>query len=417
MRNFLHAISSVILLIVLGLGPEAQAAKVVGQVVKVDGHAFLIRSGSVVEISKGTYIQDFDEILTEDNAEIMLGDFSRRQLTMAGGGHIKWMNKLIELKRGYVWVQSLNPAEIFVIQTANTQSTISSGELVVSFDVSNLKSQVFALGGKALVKSLLAGAEYELKQGEFSIVHKDFEHGQPRVPTPVGMESMKKMKQLFTLAKPLGRYDDKTFLENQDKASRSLASQDDIQYEVPAAVNPKNFETPPVVAPKTKHHSDQHPVVAPVVIESHHQGHEVNPVKAQHKAIEAVENNVKENKTAGAPVPGEIQVIRKEVLPEKQPDAFKLEAHYNKELKEIKIEKDLRQKKNRPKPIPIKLRVFGQSAASDLRGPASVDSLHPSRASDPLLIKLKNQLKLSDERKNLINKLQGVQSSPGASEE
>ena len=454
MKNFSSAISSLLLLfslILLSLTqPAFAASKVVGQVIKVSGHAFLMRQGHVVEMNRGTYLQDFDEVLTEDGAEVMLGDFSRRQVTMAGGGHLKWMNQVLELKRGYVWAQSQNPSDPFIVQTATGQNKILKGEMVVSFDQATGKSQVLALSGTVTTASLLTGASYDLQQGQFTMAEQEENDGEPRTPTNIGFDSLKKMRNLFSLVHPLGRMDDKTFLPMSDSSDRAPASTDGEtttagQYQLPQAIRLDQLEKEKlqekVVVKKEKHvevkeiakheeqaakHDDKHEVKKEEVAESKYTPEEDLSI---HDPFQS--KPVKEVETATAPVPaadvaptlaeeakkivpGEIKVIKHEVLPEKKAEPFALDEAYKEAMIDVETHKRERLKHHKIVLPAPKVRFFGQAQAIKSqtsispRSPASQGGVVPDKSFEAV----KTQLRLTGERNALIDKLSTVTPAP-----
>jgi hypothetical protein len=80
----------------------------------VKGNVFAIHQGVTYKLNMGDYIEDFVEILTEENGQISFSDFHDHTYHVSGSGHIKVMNKITEIRSGSLWVQSDNRMEDFL---------------------------------------------------------------------------------------------------------------------------------------------------------------------------------------------------------------------------------------------------------------------------------------------------------------
>ncbi|MBT3982118.1 MAG: hypothetical protein HOE90_12240 [Bacteriovoracaceae bacterium] len=298
MRNLLSAIRNSALIILLLL-PTTLSAKVIGVVVAIKGNVFAMESGKAIQLSLGDEIKDFYDILTEDGSEITIRDYHDHEFHMTGGAHIKWLNKMIELKRGYVWVQSLNKSEKYVVQTSNSESSFYHGEFILSFDHVSGKSQILGLGGQITFSNLLEKhLHYKLISGQFSFIDDHYEEGIPRKPTQVGFSSFQKIRALFSDVKPLTKLNKNTIARNG--------------HALPM--------TPPV-ASKKSHEAKRMP--------------------------------------ASVASGGEIIFVEKEPLPEKKPGNFNLNKFYKSKLVEIRKKRLAKDPREYRKKSGVPVRVFG----------------------------------------------------------
>lgn len=194
---------------------------------KVSGGAFMTTpKGRTIPVQKGQHIYDFAQIRTTLGAQVSFNDYYDHQFHLSGAGSIKFMNKAIELRRGYLWFQALGDHNHgFHVQTANAQVGLSSGEGILSFDPNSDKTQFLSLKGGFVFGNLLdAQLNVRVQSGQFSFVDLDYQEGVPRVPTPVGQESFSKIVGLFDQVKPMdgtreaSRYQ---FVAQDDKSGRT----------------------------------------------------------------------------------------------------------------------------------------------------------------------------------------------------
>lgn len=223
-------------LVFLGTSHLSLAQTPLAVVQKVSGGAFMTTSkGRTIPVQKGQHIYDLAEINTTLGAEVSFNDYYDHQYHLSGAGNIKFMNKVIELRRGYLWFQALGQNNHgFYLQTANAQMGLAPGEGVLSFDPAKDKSQLLSLKGGFVFGNLLdTQLNVRVRSGQFSFVDLDYQEGVPRSPTPVGQESFGKIVGLFQKVQPLdgtreaSRYEfvaQKSAQENKSRSSNRVSS-------------------------------------------------------------------------------------------------------------------------------------------------------------------------------------------------
>jgi len=120
----------------------------------VEGRAFAIKNDKISELKANDQIDDSSEIMVEENGQVSFMDFQDHKYHLSGGGNIKINKKVIELRNGYLWVQSFNEKDSYYIQTANSSAAYKKGEVILSFDNVSGKSQALALHGKIQFNNL-----------------------------------------------------------------------------------------------------------------------------------------------------------------------------------------------------------------------------------------------------------------------
>ena len=78
----------------------------IGVVDKVKGNVFAAQKNTMRRIRKGDKIYKYSEIITEEGAQISFSDHNDHKFHLAGSGHVRCFDKIMKLKRGYLWVQS-----------------------------------------------------------------------------------------------------------------------------------------------------------------------------------------------------------------------------------------------------------------------------------------------------------------------
>jgi len=178
----------------------------------IRGHAFLVQEGKTKQLRVGDFLNDFSEIITEEGAQVSFSDFYDHQYHLSGSGHVKILNKMIELVRGYFWVQSYRPTKIpFMVQTANSFVKYYDGEAIISFDSFSGKTQIMVVKGDFRIGNILHKERHfdvDVADGEFSFVDNEFDSGNPRKTTRVGYSSFQKVLTLFVDVKPLDKDND-----------------------------------------------------------------------------------------------------------------------------------------------------------------------------------------------------------------
>jgi hypothetical protein len=207
MKNLRLAIKSSLALLIIMTSAHA---KQVGRVLAVKGNVFAIHQGVTYKLNMGDYIEDFVEILTEENGQISFSDFHDHTYHVSGSGHIKVMNKITEIRSGSLWVQSDNRMEDFFIQSSNSNSIYRNGEFIVDYDSDKGKSELLVINGDVDFSNILEShLKYTVNAGQFSYVSQDYEDGLPRNPTNIGFKSFKTAMSPFKGIQP----SDKGFVE------------------------------------------------------------------------------------------------------------------------------------------------------------------------------------------------------------
>src|SRR3989339_367567 len=199
MKKYYKTIKSKLVLVVCAcLLASSLHAKYVGMVDAVSGTAFLSYEERISNLQPGVLINDFSELITEEGAQITFSDYDGHRFFLSGSGHMKILNRLIELKKGYLWIQSLNKKEAYSIQTVNANITFLAGEGVVSFDNYVGKTQLLSINGNFDISNLLTpNLATTVSDGKFSFVSADYEEGAPRNPTSIGNKSFQQIASLF----------------------------------------------------------------------------------------------------------------------------------------------------------------------------------------------------------------------------
>lgn len=195
----LYTVIKISLLALLFLVDGAYAIRPKAMVQKVKGKVFASGKGHTRTLGPSDQIFEFDEIFTEIGAEVSFNDSYDHVFTLTGGSHVAVLNKMIELKRGYLWVQStVKRQEEFTIQTVNSQTKYTDGEFVISYDQDSGRTQLLCMTGTVQFANL---TDSELKEfvtdGRFSFISEHFNYGAPRMPTPVGPSTHAKILSLF----------------------------------------------------------------------------------------------------------------------------------------------------------------------------------------------------------------------------
>ncbi len=222
---------SLISLILFSLSTFAQSPRAV--VGDVRGNVFLLKNGNMTNLRMGDHLYEFDEVFTEVGSGVTLHDYHDNEFHLSGSSNVRIMNKLVELKSGYMWVQVTEPRnEDFLIQTINASLSYNSGEFVISFDQDSNKTQVMSLKGThQFVNIQNRYYNQEVQSGYFSFIADDYENGNPRVATDIGSQTYRSVLALFSGVKPLDA--------GQERKSR-----------VAHSLNRPKLDAPPVVSRK-----------------------------------------------------------------------------------------------------------------------------------------------------------------------
>lgn len=206
----MSVLKATVLFILLSFLPFQLAyGKIIAVVSKIEGNAFYTYQGKTYPIKDGAHLPVQAEIFTDMGAQLSINDYYDHVYHLAGGGHMIVHTNLIELKEGYLWVQSLNFDALrgpLRVTTANAVVENTVGESIVSFDVYTGKTQLLAIKGDFTFKNaLMEMMELGLREGQFSFIHNEHEKGMPRKPTPIGYASYKKVTGLFRGIEPFNK--------------------------------------------------------------------------------------------------------------------------------------------------------------------------------------------------------------------
>jgi hypothetical protein len=119
---------------------------------------------------------------------------------LSGGTHVKLLDRVIELRNGYIWLQNAHSTASVQVQTSNAVSEFDKGEFIVTYVPTASKTSLLVLNGEA---KFFNSAEEELYQNvassQFSFIDPEYENGSPRAPTAIGYESFHQIVSLFTV--------------------------------------------------------------------------------------------------------------------------------------------------------------------------------------------------------------------------
>ncbi len=207
-------------------------ADIVARVLEANGNSFAFDSqGKSKQLKFGGRIQDLSEIMVDDSGSLSLLDSSGNVHHLAGGAYVKFFNRMLEVKNGQVWtvIKEKRPA---LINTVNAIVTARSGQVVVSVDNSDLKTQALSLTGSAtLASSIEPQLSINIPAGHFSFIDNAYEGGLPRAATRVGLRSYQKMKTAFSKVKELDAKGIERSFGKHEKISRKIASALPVEVE------------------------------------------------------------------------------------------------------------------------------------------------------------------------------------------
>ncbi len=191
--------SLAITLIVHFMAYYAHADSSVGIVSSLEGNAFETINGKTRTLKVGDELTGMSEIMTTSGAQLTVTDYFDHQFHLSGSAHIKMTGIGMELRRGYLWVQSYGKSQSpYSIKTANGFANIGYGETIVSFDPASSKTQLLVMKGAHSFGNLMEpDMALRVEDGHFSFLSNDVDNGIPRQSTPVGFSSFKKVTSLF----------------------------------------------------------------------------------------------------------------------------------------------------------------------------------------------------------------------------
>jgi hypothetical protein len=187
---------------------KAHAVDTVAIVNDIKGTVFVSIQGKTSQLNIGDEILLGSEVLTADNGSASLTDYYDHQFHLSNSSHIKFELETVQLRRGYLWLQSYRKGDSssnFKLTTANSVSKYHEGESILSFDPQSTKTQLLVIKGKFIFQNIQNEMDrIYVEDGLFSFIKTDFFEGSPRRPTPVGFSSFKKITSLFNKVNPMG---------------------------------------------------------------------------------------------------------------------------------------------------------------------------------------------------------------------
>jgi hypothetical protein len=201
--------SLAITLLVHFLAWQAQADSSVGIISKLQGNAFETINGKTRSLKVGDEVTGVSEIMTTSGSQLTLTDYFDHQFHLSGSAHIKFNGMGMELRRGYLWVQSHGQTQTpYTIKTANGFAKVGYGETILSFDPASSKTQLLVMKGVHSFGNLMEpDMSLRVEDGHFSFLSNDVDNGIPRQSTPVGFSSFKKVTSLFKDVQSLDKGD------------------------------------------------------------------------------------------------------------------------------------------------------------------------------------------------------------------
>ncbi|MBT6326778.1 MAG: hypothetical protein HOJ35_12485 [Bdellovibrionales bacterium] len=193
-------------------------ARVVGVIQNTSGKVFTVFQGKTTIAKKGDSIEEFSEFITEVGAKLIFTDYFDHEVSLAGSGHISFIQNYIELKRGYLSLKALEPNREVILETANAKALFQGGETILSYDSAQRKTQALVVRGKLEFANMEDDfSAISLNDHEFSFVHKEFNNGVPRRASLIGKSSYKKIVSLFS--------DEKILMEKIVETKKSKINQ------------------------------------------------------------------------------------------------------------------------------------------------------------------------------------------------
>ncbi len=225
MKKFYENTKSKFLLLVIALLVISSGlfAAPVARVQSVAGNAFVLENNRTRVLKPGENLEDYSEIITEEGSQVVFTDYFDHRFYLSGSGHVKLLNRITELRTGYLWIQSYNESDNFSIQTANAKVDYVKGEGIVSFDHVTTRSQLLVVKGTFTFGNLLQDYMVTpVNEGYFSFIQNEYEKGSPRTATSIGEQSYQKVTSLFQDIKPMTTKDRALEFSNEDP-SRLIA--------------------------------------------------------------------------------------------------------------------------------------------------------------------------------------------------
>ena len=223
MKKFYESTKSKLLLLVIALLVTSFGvmAAPVARVQSITGNAFVLVDGRTQMLEPGMNLDDYSELITEEGSQVVFTDYFDHRFYLSGSGHVKLLNRITELRSGYLWIQSYNESDQFTVQTANAKVEYTGGEAVISFDDVTTRSQLLVVKGRFIFGNLLQDYMVTpVREGQFSFIQNEYENGSPRNATSIGEESFGKVTSLFRDIKPMESKDRALELMQEDPSEK-----------------------------------------------------------------------------------------------------------------------------------------------------------------------------------------------------
>jgi hypothetical protein len=171
----------------------------IARVTSVKGDAFVNMGGKLSKLQPGQNLFEMNTITTGLGAQVAFNDFFDHVYHLAGEGQVQIRPQIIQLHRGYFWIQSLGKhQQIFQVTTANAKLYYSHGHGVLSFDADSGRTQFMSVQGVFGFGNLLQPElDVKVTTGEFSFVDNEFQEGVPRYATAIGRQTFDQVVSLF----------------------------------------------------------------------------------------------------------------------------------------------------------------------------------------------------------------------------
>lgn len=235
MKTFLtRSKSSIFLLALVTVAAHAET-KPVAQVTGIQGTVFVVTpDGATKTLKNNDHIELKSDIMVDEGSSITLNDYYDATYSLAGGSHVKFFDKSVQLKRGKTWIQSQSARHPLNLTTANGQVNFWKGEFISTFDQATSRSQFLVVNGEVEVSNILdQNMKYSVPAGSFTLVDPEVENGSPRAPTKVGLSSLNSALAEFK-AIPMKK--------ETATPERSVASVEEKKEPVPEITVPKKGE-------------------------------------------------------------------------------------------------------------------------------------------------------------------------------
>ena len=164
-----------------------------GFVNSVKGKAFLVDEyGNTKLLKRGDGLELNSQVFVEEKGQLTFADYNDRQYDLAPEGHLKFGKNEVEISKGFLRIKSrFGTKKVMNVKTANSWTSFTSGEAILSYDPSNASTQLLSIDGHFNFENpLLGGSKIEVFGGQFSTIQADLTGGQPQSPAKIGEKSL-----------------------------------------------------------------------------------------------------------------------------------------------------------------------------------------------------------------------------------